>query len=279
MPIVFVHEYAGDLRSWEPQVRFFSRHYRCIAFNARGYPPSEIPQEPEQYGPDAAVADVAAVLDDLAIDSAYIVGLSMGAYTALRFALRYPRRALGLVFTSGGSGSPARDHERFARDAIDAADLLTEKGMAPLVEALSYGSTRVQLLNKDPRSWLEFRQQLSEHSALGSAHTMRNYQAKRPSLFQSEEALRAMRVPTLIVAGDEDDPVLETSLYLKRTIPVSGLWILPKTGHAVNLEEPGSFNTMLLEFFSAVDRKRWGPRDERARPDRAVFLPAQDGHQ
>ena len=56
-PIVFVHEFAGDLRSWEPQVRALARRHRCITFNARGYPPSDVPDDPKAYSQMVAADD------------------------------------------------------------------------------------------------------------------------------------------------------------------------------------------------------------------------------
>lgn len=274
IPVVFVHEYASDLRSWETQVRFLSRHFRCITFNARGYPPSDVPDAGELYGQEFSVRDIGAVMDHLGIEAAHIVGLSMGANAGLHFALSNPKRVISLTFTSGGSGAYKPGREQFIREANEAADVLLKTGIEPLVEGLSYGATRIQLLNKDPRGWQEFREQLAEHSALGSSLTMRNYQAKRPSIFDFEDALKGLDVPILIVAGDEDDPVLDTSLFLKRTLPNSGLFILPKTGHAVNLEEPGDYNRVLLDFLGAVERKSWRPRDQRAKSTSPVLLAA-----
>ena len=104
-PIVFVHEFAGDARSWEPQVRHFSRRYRCIAYCARGYPPSEVPESFERYSQERARDDIRSVLDGLKIERAHIVGLSMGANATLHFGLTYPRRVLSLTFAGGGYGS------------------------------------------------------------------------------------------------------------------------------------------------------------------------------
>ena len=71
-PIVFVHEFGGDLRSWEPQLRYFGRYYRCIAFNARGYPPSDVPSSLDSYSQELAVSDIGAVLDGLRIEAAHL---------------------------------------------------------------------------------------------------------------------------------------------------------------------------------------------------------------
>ena len=85
-----MHEFAGDYRSWEPQVRYLSRRYRCIAFNARGWPPSDVPQDVASYSQARACDDIRSVLDGLKIDKAHIVGLSMGGFATLHFGLTYP---------------------------------------------------------------------------------------------------------------------------------------------------------------------------------------------
>jgi pimeloyl-ACP methyl ester carboxylesterase len=274
VPIVFVHEYATDCRSWEAQVRFFSRHYRCITFNARGYPPSEVPTDAALYGQDFARDDIAAVMDALQVDRAYVVGVSMGGAAALHFGMQYPERTLGIVATGAGSGAHAPDRARFQQESREGAQRLRDKGMEALIDGLAMGATRVQLFNKDRRGWQEYRDQLAQHDAEGAAMTLENYQGKRDSLFDYEEKLRAMQVPTLLVVGDEDDPVLETNLFLKRSIPRCGLWVLPRTGHGVNLEEPGPFNAGVLDFFGAVERGRWPARDPRARKGAPMLLPA-----
>ena len=112
-PIVFVHEFASDHREWEPQVRWFSRSYRCVTYNARGYPPSDVPEDPEQYGWEFAVADLLAVLDGLDIPVAHLVGLSMGGYAVLQFALRHPERVSAVVASATGSGSAPGDRDQW----------------------------------------------------------------------------------------------------------------------------------------------------------------------
>jgi pimeloyl-ACP methyl ester carboxylesterase len=117
--------------------------------------------------------------------------------------------------------------------------------------------TRLQLLRKDPRGFDEFLSHLREHSAAGKARTMVGYQAKRPALQDYEIEFLGLRIPVLLMAGDEDEPCLETTLWLKRTLPEAGLWICPNSGHAINLEEPAAFNSMVENFLSAVSRGRW----------------------
>jgi pimeloyl-ACP methyl ester carboxylesterase len=101
-PIIFVHEFASDLRGWEDQTRYFSRGYHCIAYNARGYPPSEIPEDFASYGWEFAVDDIAAVMRGLKIERAHLVGSSMGGYAALQFGLRYPEKTSAIVAASVG---------------------------------------------------------------------------------------------------------------------------------------------------------------------------------
>jgi pimeloyl-ACP methyl ester carboxylesterase len=126
------------------------------------------------------------------------------------------------------------------------------------------GPTRVQLQNKDPRGWEEFRRMLADHSPRGSANTLRGVQKQRPSLFDLVDEMRRMSVPTLVMAGDEDDPCLEASLLMKRSIPSAGLAILPRTGHALNLEEPLLYNLVVGDFFHQVETGRWSLRDRRS---------------
>jgi pimeloyl-ACP methyl ester carboxylesterase len=266
-PIVFVHEFAGDHRSWEPQVRFFSRRHRCIAYAARGYPPSDVPERVDSYSQKRAAADIGAVMDGAGIERAHVVGLSMGGFATLHFGLGYPERVLSLVAAGVGYGAEKEREAQFRQGAEEAARGFETKGSRAFAEIYGVAAARVQFEAKDPRGWREFVDQLAEHSPLGSANTMRGVQAKRPSLYDLEEQFKRLALPTLIVAGDEDDNSLQPSIFLKRTIPASGLLVLPKTGHTLNLEEPDAFNRALAEFFAQVTAGRWLPRDPRARPD------------
>jgi pimeloyl-ACP methyl ester carboxylesterase len=262
IPVVFVHEFAGDYRSWESQLRYFARGYRCIAYSARGYPPSDVP-DGEHYSQDRARDDIRAVLDALKIDQAHIVGLSMGGFAALHFGFTYPQCARSLVVAGCGYGAALNQRQQFAEEAESAARNF-EAGMAKAAEAYALGPTRVQFQNKDPRGWREFVDQLAEHSSEGSARTMRGVQKRRPSLFDLVDKMKTIAVPTLVMTGDEDWPCLEPALLMKRTIPTAALVVMPNAGHTINLEEPAAFNQHLAEFFRAVDAGAWPKRDPRA---------------
>ena len=265
-PIVFVHEFAGDHRSWEPQLRFFSRRYRCIAYNARGYPPSEVPEEFERYSQARARDDIRCVLDALGLQRAHIVGLSMGAFATLHFGMSYGYRALSLTVAGGGYGSHPGHYAQFQKDSRAHAEFIKREGMAQFAATYGHGPTRVQFQNKDPRAFDEFIRQLAEHSALGAANTMLGYQARRPSLYDMTAEMARIDVPTLIMAGDEEEPCLEVCLLMKRAIPSAGLAIVPCSGHGINLEEPALFNQLVDDFFHQVEAGRWRRRDPRAAP-------------
>lgn len=265
-PIVFVHEFGGDHHSWELQMRYFSRRHRCVTFAARGYPPSEVPQAVDAYSQRRAVDDIVAVMDAAGIDRAHAVGLSMGGFAALHLGLEHPQRALSLVVAGAGYGAE-KQHETYFRDvSLEVARQFEAQGSETFAKTYALGASRVQFQNKDPRGWQEFAAMLGQHSALGSANTMRGVQARRPSLYDLEERLKAMQVPTLVIVGDEDDHCLQPGIFLKKTVPACGLLILPKTGHTLNLEEPGHFNRFVDEFIGMVEAGRWLPRDPRAKP-------------
>jgi len=273
-PLVFVHEFAGDHRSWHPQVRFFSRRYRTIAFNARGYPPSDVPEGVEAYSQDRAAEDIRGVLDALKIPKAHVCGLSMGGYATLHFGLKHPDRALSLVVAGAGYGSAPGEREKFLRDSEAVVKRFEDDGMAKTADFYAKGPTRVQLMDKDPHSWREFHRQLAEGSARGHALTQRGVQLRRPSIMDLGERMEKLEVPTLIMTGDEDDPCLEPAIFMKRKIPTSGLVVLPKSGHAINLEEPEAFNRAVLDFLTAVDAGKW-PRRNPASQTGSAILPAE----
>lgn len=256
-PVVFVHEFAGDLRSWEPQIAHFSRRYRCIAYNARGYPPSDVPESFERYSQERARDDVLAVLDALKLDRAFIVGLSMGGFASLHFGIKYSARALGIVVGGCGYGSVKATREAFQEDSRANARQMMSEGMEKFAATYGHRPTRMQLKAKDPRGFELFIRYLKEHSALGSANTMLGYQARRPSLYDLVEEMKAITAPTLIMTGDEDDGAVEPSVLMKRTIPHAGLVVLPRTGHIINLEDPALYNRLVEDFFHQVESGRW----------------------
>src|SRR6267378_485234 len=262
-PLVFVHEFAGDHRSWEPQMRFFARYFRCVAFNARGFPPSDVPEDGARYSQAHARDDIVAVLDHLRLDKAHLVGLSMGGFAVLHAGITQPGRARSLVIGGCGYGAEPDQKAKFQAEC-EAAAASFDANWSEAAKKYALGPTRVQFQNKDPRGWAEFAQQLRDGSSRGHALTMRGVQMKRPSLWELVDGMRKIDVPALILTGDEDDPCLEPALLMKRSIATSGLVVLPWSGHTINIEEPDAFNRAVLEFLIRVDEARPHVRDPRS---------------
>ena len=264
IPVIFVHEYAGDWRSWEPQLRHFGQRYRAIAYNARGYPPSDVPENVAAYSQHRAADDIRSILDHLKIDRAHIVGLSMGGFATLHFGFRHPTRARSLVVAGCGYGAETESRARFRAEAEAIAAFIDQNGMQTFAAKYAYGPTRVQFENKDPRGFAEFKQYLSEHSALGARNTQLGVQRERPSLYDLVEDMKRLTLPTLILTGDEDWPCLNPGILMKQTIPTAALSVMPNCGHTINIEDPDEFNRLVSTFLAQVDAARWPTRDPRA---------------
>jgi pimeloyl-ACP methyl ester carboxylesterase len=258
-PIVFVHEYAGDYRTWEPQLRYFARAHRCVTYSQRGYPPSDVPSDPARYGQDIARDDVVALMDALEIDKAHVVGHSMGAYTTLHVGIRYPQRCISITAAGCGWGSSPDPAQREVMKALasETGKMFAEKGIAVAAASYADAPMRQTHKHKDPRGFAEFARMLAEHSAEGHAHTMLNLQLRRPTLWEMERELKTISVPLLVVVGDEDQPCLEGSLFLKRTVPTAGLLVVPRSGHTITSEEPAVFNAAVADLIAAAEAGRW----------------------
>ena len=267
VPIVFIHELSGDYRSWEPQLRRFARGFRCIAFNARGYPPSDVPSARSRYSQSIAADDVAEVLRGLGLRSAHIVGSAMGANTAIAFGMRHSDAALSLTAINAGVGAdpdPAK-RAQFLKDIEVQASRFERLGLAEALRDHRVGPSRIAFMTKDPRGFAEFAARSAELSALGLANTMRGIHAKRRPVPALEKDLRRLRVPLLLVVGDQDDKCLEPAVFMNRVCPSAALAVIPWSGHLVNLEEPDAFNDLLFRFLTLVGSGRWSPRDARSR--------------
>jgi pimeloyl-ACP methyl ester carboxylesterase len=259
-PLVLSHEFAGDITSWEPQVNFFSRRYQVITYCARGYPLSDVPEDPAAYSQEQSVEDLCALLDHLGIEQAYIGGLSMGGSVTVSFGIAHPEKCGALIVASAGSGTT--DRENLLASWQELSELMLAEGMEKFAEEYARGPARVQFLRKDPVGWEKFRAGLAAHSAQGSAYTFRGVQMKRPTIYQLEEQLGQIDIPTLVLIGDEDEPCIEPSVFMKRHIPRSGLAVFPQAGHTINLEEPDLFNRTILDFLTGVEAGSWAKRGE-----------------
>jgi proline iminopeptidase len=263
-PILFLHEFAADHTNWEPQMRYFSRGHRCIAYSARGYTPSDVPPSPEAYSYKHFYTDALAVLDHLEIDKAHLVGLSMGSYSSLQIGLNAPQRARSMTLAGVGSGSNLANLEAFRKQCVANAEQYESIGSVEVAKVTREAPGRIPFLVKDPRGHADFYAALARHDAKGSGNTMRGFQGGRPSIYTLTEAIAKVPTPALIICGDEDDACVEPSLFLKKHLPAAGLTFFPKSGHVLNLEEPALFNEMVERFIALVEAGRWPVRDPRS---------------
>ena len=257
IPIVFVHELAGSCRSFDPQVKEWRKNWRCVTFNARGYPPSTIPPSVDSYSQDIAARDIGAVLDGLKLDSAHIIGVSMGSASTLQFAIAHPDRIRSITLSSIGSGADLKPGE-FAASMETLAEMTLTKGMRALAEHYGAAPNRHRLKEKNPAEYRNFLEQLAAGSTLGITNTMRGVQQRRQPVYAYKDKIAVLDVPALVVLGEEDEPCIGVSHFLKATLPGAQLEIIPKTGHAVNLEEPALYNRLVLGFIEGIENKRRG---------------------
>jgi proline iminopeptidase len=263
-PIIFLHEFAADYTNWEPQMRYFSRGHRCIAYSARGYTPSDVPDTADVYTYEHFYTDALAVLDHLKIEKAHLIGLSMGSYSSLQIGIHAPQRALSMTLAGVGSGSSLENLDAFRKQCRDTAGQFETIGSAEVAKVTREAPGRIPFLVKDPRGHADFYAALARHDAKGSANTMRGFQGGRPSIYTITDAIRKVPTPALIICGDEDDACVEPSLFLKRHLPAAGLTFFPKSGHVLNLEEPALFNEMVERFITLAEAGRWPVRDPRS---------------
>ena len=256
-PIVLAHEFAGDITSWEPQVNYFSRRYQVITYCHRGYPPSEVPDDPEAYSQDIQVEDLRRLLQHLGIEQAHIGGLSMGGTLTIGFAIAHPEMCRSLVVASAGAGSDPVDRERLVASWQAFSESMVSESMEKFADNYARGAERQQFLRKDPVGWAKFHAGLAAHSAQGSSLTFRGVQMKRKTIFQLEKELQQINIPTLVMIGDEDTPCVDAAIFMKRNIPSCGLSVFPQAGHTINLEEPDLYNRTVSDFLIAVEAGKW----------------------
>ena len=249
--VLFVHEMASDLRQWRGQTGPLSARFRCIAFNARGYPPSDVPHEDEAYRWERFAADIGAVLDHLALTDAVLVGWSMGAYAALQFTRLNPGRVRGLVAVGVGSGSPAAERAGFQAQMRELA-LAWRSDPEQAAALIAETPGRQPLRRRDPDAFAAWLADLERHSPEGMALTSANYQGLRPSLEDIEVELARLALPVLLMVGDEDPPCLAATGSLAEVIPGAELAVLPGGGHMPMLEDPAGFNRRLEAFLDRL---------------------------
>lgn len=257
-PLIFTHEFGGSYEAWEPQMRYFSRKYMVVTWGQRGFPPTPALEDPAAYSQSNSVEDLFQLSKHLGVQQAHYVALSMGSNVTLEFAMTHPELLRSLTLAGCGAGSINFEQARPGFGQL--ADRIEREGMEK--HAFDYASARTQYMKKDPRGWIDMYERLRKFSGVGRANTLRGVQMKRPSIFELENELKQIAIPTLIIVGDEDGACVEPSLFMQKHIPNNGMVMFPKTGHTVNLEEPELFNATLQNFLTAVEQGAWRARSE-----------------
>jgi pimeloyl-ACP methyl ester carboxylesterase len=234
-PVLLTHGHLSSRTAWNGQRRALGDRHRVISWDIRGHGQTESPDDPAQYSLDLTVADIRALLGHLGIARAVIGGLSLGGYVSLAFAIAHPDMVEALVICDSGPGyRNAEARAQWNERAFARAAELEAEGLDGLA-----GRGR------------EVRESRSRHrSAQALAHATRGMLAQQGSTVI--DGLPSIRVPTLVIVGDQDTPFLAPCQYMAKKIPGARLEIIAGAGHSSNLDQPEVFNRVLRDFLDSL---------------------------
>ena len=234
-PVILSHGYGATGRMWDGQRQTLGDRYRLITWDMRGHGQTESPSNPVEYSTEATVADMKALLGSLGASRAVVGGLSLGGYMSLAFYLTHPEMVEALIICDSGPGYRNAEARRAWNErANERAGNLEARGL----EALG-GRSR------------EVRDAVGRHaSAQGLAHAARGMLAQQDA--RVIDGLASIRVPTLIVVGDQDTPFLAPCEYMAKKIPGARLEVIAGAGHASNLDQPEAFDRVLVSFLDSL---------------------------
>ena len=231
--ILLSHGYSATSQMWGGQVNDLQADFRVITWDLRGHGQSDSPEESSDYSRSAAVGDMQAILDACRIERAVIGGLSLGGYLSLAFHLVHPERVRALMLFDTGPGyKNPKARDAWNRGAERMAREFETQGLSALT-----GSAEVQIS--------------THRSAAGLARAARGTLAQFDS--QVAESLPSIRVPTLVLAGERDEPFLAATDYMAAKIPNATRVLIPRAGHAANIEQPQAFNQAVRSFLSTLE--------------------------
>jgi pimeloyl-ACP methyl ester carboxylesterase len=231
-PVLLSHGYSATAGMWAGQVAAFKDRYRVITWDMRGHGQSDSPDDPKAYSEAATCEDMAAILKHLGIDKAVIGGLSLGGYMSLAFHVAHPEmtRALMLFDTGPGYKNPVA-REGWNDTARKRAEVFEEKGLDAVGRSAEV--------------------RIAQHrSALGLAHAARGMLAQFDS--RIIESLPEIKVPTLVLVGENDTPFLGGTDYMVNKIPGARKALIENAGHASNIDQPEAFNAAVESFLAGL---------------------------
>ena len=231
--LLLTHGFSATSQMWRGQVEPFSRHFKLITWDMRGHGQSDYPEDQSLYSEEATVADMAAILDTVGARSAIIGGLSLGGYMSLAFNLAHLDRTRALLIIDTGPGYK-RDEPRegWNETSLRTAERYEKDGLARLAS----GSAEMRTA--------------SHRSADGLARAARGMLTQRDA--RVINSLPDIKVPSLVVVGANDTPFLAASDYMAGKIPGARKVVIPDAGHAANIDQPGAFNTAVLDFLATL---------------------------
>jgi pimeloyl-ACP methyl ester carboxylesterase len=234
-PVLLGHGYSATGRMWDSQRAALGDRYRIISWDMRGHGQTESPADPAQYSAALTVADMRALLQHCGVERAVVGGLSLGGYVSLAFYRAHPEMVRALVICDSGPGyRNAEARAAWNTRAHERAVELESKGLDALA-----GRSR------------EMREAMGHHrSAQGLAHAARGMLAQQDSAVI--DSLPSIRVPTLVIVGDRDQPFLSPCKYMAKKIPGAQLEVIPDAGHSSNLDQPAIFNRVLGNFLQSL---------------------------
>ncbi len=258
--ILFVHEFVGDYRSWARQVGALKSDYRCITFSARGFWPSDVPDDEACYGQSQSSSDVLALLDHLGLEAVHLVGTSMGSFTILDVALTHPERVLSLTLVGNSSGPRnAREREHYQLNWLEQEiRMRLTHGQAGAVDVLQRDPAYQSFQANDPEGWAIYASNLAQQPIHGAIHILKTLHRNRISLFSQADRIRVFPKPVLLVNGTEDYYLVgETGNFLARTLPHCNHLRFDRTGHLANIERAPQFNAALISHITKVGAGRY----------------------
>jgi 3-oxoadipate enol-lactonase len=232
--VVLAHGAGGNHLSWWQQVPVLSQEFRCVTFDHRGFGSSrDLLDGP---GADAFIEDLRQMLEHLGIERASLVAQSMGGWTSLGFASKYPERVTALALCDTTAGINDSEVARQMKSIQEAAP-------RPLAVVLQRAYA-AQFPQQEPAKCFLY-QQISGLNA----HVPANLLTKLMAMRHRVEPLIERRVPTILLVGAEDEltPAKIMELMARR-IPHAQFVKVPAAGHSVYFERPDEFNRILMEF-------------------------------
>lgn len=249
-PLVLLHGFTGSTQTWEPLRAALEERFSIHAVDLPGHGRSTSPGDRLRYALDRFAADLAKILDTFGLDRVAVLGYSLGARAALRFAIRQPRRLSALILESGTPGITDAK-ERIARLISDQAlaESIENDGVAAFVnewESRPMWDSQSRL-GENARAAL--RAQRLANDARGLANSVRGSGvAADPPM---TDRLPHLSVPTLLIVGALDQKFVAIGRDMEAAIPNGRLAVVEDAGHAVHLEQPRRFADLVAEFLAS----------------------------